>query len=94
LDWRQKRFTGQITHHIAPNIDAEHGLVIASTGILMQIYRVSGIGPTINGRNGEGDRYFTAGEITVGEIHPQAMTEGGLPDRKPSIRSGLSRLFN
>ncbi len=50
--------------------------MIASTGILMQIYRVSGIGPTINGRNGEGDRYFTAGEITVGVIHPQGDGRG------------------
>ena len=76
------RYTGQITHHIAPNIDAERDLVIAElsrAGVLMQIYQVSGIGPTINGRNGEGDRYFTDGEITVGVIRPQAMAEGGLP---------------
>jgi LssY-like putative type I secretion system component LssY len=104
------RYTGQITHHIAPNIDAERDLVIAElsrTGELKQIYQVTGIGPTINARNGEGDRYFTDGEITVGVIRPQAMAEGGLPDRKPSpttielrnsiwssIRNGLSRLFN
>ena len=104
------RYTGQITHHIAPNIDAERDLVIAElsrTGVLMQIYQVGGIGPTINGRNGEGDRYFTDGEITVGVIRPQAMAQGGLPDRKPSpttielknsiwssIRNGLSRLFS
>ena len=104
------RYTGQITHHIAPNIDAERDLVIAElsrAGVLMQIYQVSGIGPTINGRNGEGDRYFTDGEITVGVIRPQAMAEGGLPDRKPSpiaielknsiwssFRNGLGGLFN
>ena len=80
---------------------------LSRAGVLMQIYQVSGIGPTINGRNGEGDRYFTDGEITVGVIRPQAMAEGGLPDRKPSptaielknsiwssIRNGLHRLFN
>ena len=103
------RYTGQITHHIAPNIDAERDLVIAElsrTGVLMQIYQVSGIGPTINGRNGEGDRYFTDGEVTVGVIRPQAKAEGGLPDRKPSptaielknsiwssISNGLRRLY-
>jgi hypothetical protein len=102
--------TGQITHHIAPNIDAERDLVIAEfsgVGVLMQIYQVSGIGPTINGRNGEGDRYFTDGEITVGVIRPQPMAEGGPPDRKPSptavelkdsiwssIRNGLRRFSN
>jgi hypothetical protein len=104
------RYTGQITHHIAPNIDAERDLVIAElsrAGVLMQIYQVSGIGPTINSRNGEGDRYFTDGEITVGVIRPQTMAEGGLADRKPSptaielknsiwssIRNGLRRLFD
>jgi hypothetical protein len=51
----------------------------------MQIYQVGGVGPTVNGRNGEGDRYFTDGEITVGVIRPQAMVEGGPPDRKPSL---------
>jgi hypothetical protein len=79
--------TGQITHHIAPNIDAERDLVIAelsSAGVLMQIYQVGGVGPTVNGHNGEGDRYFTDGEVTVGVIRLQAMVEGGPPDRKAS----------
>ena len=79
---------------------------LSRTGVLMQIYQVSGIGPTINGRNGEGDRYFTDGEVTVGVIRPQAKAEGGLPDRKPSptaielknsiwssISNGLRRLY-
>jgi hypothetical protein len=104
------RYTGQITHHIAANIDAERDLVIAELSralVLMQTYQISGIGPTINGRNGEGDYYFTDGEITVGVICPQAIAEGGLPDRKTSptavelknsiwssIRDGLRRLFN
>jgi hypothetical protein len=26
-------------------------------------YQVSGVGPTLNGYNGEGDRYYTDGEI-------------------------------
>jgi hypothetical protein len=72
----------------------------------MQIYQVGGVGPMVNGRNGEGDRYFTDGEITVGVIRLQAMVEGGLPDRKPSapaielknsiwstIKNGLGRFF-
>src|SRR6476661_7767170 len=102
-------YTGQITHHIAPNIDAERDLVIAElsrAGILMQIYQVGGVGPTVNGHNGEGDRYFTDGEITVGVIRLQAMVKGGLPDRKPSapaielknsiwstIRNAVGRFF-
>lgn len=80
-------YTGQITHHIAPNIDAERDLVITElsrAGVLMQIYQVGGVGPTVNGHNGEGDRYFTDGEVTVGVIRLQAMVEGGPPDRKAS----------
>jgi hypothetical protein len=29
------------------------------------IYEVTGIGPTLNARNGEGDSYFTDGEIKI-----------------------------
>ncbi len=56
----------QITHHIAPDIDAERDLLIADLGdakVVTDTYEVSGVGPMVNGRNGEGDRYFTDGEI-------------------------------
>jgi hypothetical protein len=51
-------FTGQVTHHIAPDIDAEHdGLIgdLINTGWLTKAYQVTGVGPTIAGRNGGGD---------------------------------------
>jgi hypothetical protein len=54
---------------------------LSRAGVLMQIHQVGGIGPTVNGRNGEGDRYLTDGEITVGVIRPQAVAQGGLPYR-------------
>lgn len=63
--------TGQITHHIAPDLDAERDKLmadLAEAGRLTTTYQVSGIGPTVNGRNGGGDRYFTDGEITVGVL--------------------------
>lgn len=41
---------------------------MAEAGRLTTTYQVSGIGPTVNGRNGGGDRYFTDGEITVGVL--------------------------
>src|SRR2546425_722638 len=31
----------------------------------------AGAGPTVNGRNGGGDRYFTDGELTVGVLAPE-----------------------
>ena len=63
--------TGQITHHIAPNIDAQRDELISDlvhAGRLIKIYQVTGVGATLLGRNGEGDRYFTDGEMTVGVL--------------------------
>ena len=65
------RDTGQVTHHIAPDIDAERDLLIgelAAAGRLEAIYHVTGIGPTLRGRNGGGDPYQTDGELGVGRL--------------------------
>ena len=62
------RYTGQVTHHIAPDIDAERdGLTndLKNSKVVEAVYEVSGVGPTFMGRNGEGDRYFTDGEVKV-----------------------------
>ncbi len=59
---------GRITHHIAPNIDFERDLLtddLKAAKVVTTIYEVTGIGPTLNGRNGEGDPYFTDGEIKI-----------------------------
>ena len=56
----------KITHHIAPDIDAERDLLSADlkdAKVVESTYEVGGIGPTINGHNGGGDSYFTDGEI-------------------------------
>jgi hypothetical protein len=65
------RYTGQVTHHIAPDIDAERDRLtddLKSAKVVDAIYEVSGIGPTLNGRNGEGDRYYTDGEIEISRL--------------------------
>ena len=65
--------TGQITHHISPDLDAERDHVLASLAAAGQLeveYQVSGEGPTLVGRNGGGDAYFTDGEIDVGVLTP------------------------
>jgi hypothetical protein len=65
------RYTGQVTHHIAPNIDAERdGLTddLKAAKVVKAVYEVSGIGPTLNGRNGEGDPYYTDGEIKISRL--------------------------
>ncbi len=60
------RYTGAITHHIAPDIDAERRLLagdLAAAHMTTAKYQVTGVGPTIAGRNGEGDSYYTDGEV-------------------------------
>jgi LssY C-terminus len=62
------RYTGQVTHHIAPDVDAERdGLTddLKKAKVVEAIYEVSGVGPTLAGRNGEGDRYYTDGDIKI-----------------------------
>jgi len=61
-------YTGAVTHHIAPDIDAERQHVEAdlqTAGMIEARYKVAGIGPTLRGRNGEGDLYYTDGEVWV-----------------------------
>lgn len=61
-------YTGAITHHIGPDLDAERALLAAdleSARMVDAKYQVTGIGPTVAGRNGGGDLYYTDGEIWV-----------------------------
>ncbi|HEY6633258.1 MAG TPA: LssY C-terminal domain-containing protein [Rhizobiaceae bacterium] len=63
--------TGQITHHIGPDLDKERSLVIgdlAAVGWIGSRHEVEGSGATENGRNGGGDRYFTDGMVTIGVL--------------------------
>ncbi len=65
--------TGQITHHIAPDIDAERDALIAGlakAGQLEGQYDWPGVGATQDGRNAEGDRYETDGLMMVGVLKP------------------------
>lgn len=67
--------TGQITHHIDADIDAERdGLMndLRTHGWLTELFQVTGVGQTLVGRNGGGDPYYTDGELTVGILAPSA----------------------
>jgi LssY C-terminus len=60
------RYTGAITHHIGADIDAERKLLtddLEAAGMVDAKYQVTGIGPTMDGRNGGGDLYYTDGEV-------------------------------
>lgn len=65
------RDTGQVTHRIAPNIDQERNRLIGDLNqarMVTGIFEIRGIGPTLNGRNGEGDPYYTDGEIWMATL--------------------------
>jgi len=65
------RYTGQVTHHIGPDIDAERDELIddlKKAKVVQAIYEVTGVGPTLIGHNGEGDRYYTDGEIKISRL--------------------------
>ena len=81
------RLTGAITHHIAPDVDAERDLIGASlkdVGVVATTYTVSGVGPTLFGRNGEGDRYFTDGDIHVFVLGRDGQDRAGPPAQLPA----------
>lgn len=62
------KYTGAVTHHIAADIDAERTELandLASAGMLTARYQVTGVGPTLVGRNGGGDPYYTDGEVWI-----------------------------
>jgi hypothetical protein len=62
------RDDGRVTHHIGPDIDAERDLLTAdlkAAHVVKTVYEITGIGPTVAGRNGEGDPYYTDGEIKI-----------------------------
>ena len=86
------RYTGQITHHIAADVDAERERLIADVsgaGFLARIYFVSGIGPTLRARNGGGDNFFTDGDIHVGVLIAERRADNAaaevLPSPKPMV---------
>lgn len=76
------RYTGQILHHIAPDVDAERDRLMAdlqTAGRLESRHSVSGIGPTLNGRNGEGDWYYSDGDVAIGVLRAAPKAEAGRP---------------
>lgn len=60
--------TGQVTHRIAPNVDAERDSLMAElqkTGLVQRVFQAEGVGSVLNGRNAGGDWYYSDGERTV-----------------------------
>ncbi|MDX0831930.1 hypothetical protein CN166_00340 [Sinorhizobium medicae] len=69
--------TGQITHHIAADVDVERdGLIrdLQAAGQIASTYDIGGVGATMNGRNGGGDSYFTDGFALIGIVRAEPRT--------------------
>lgn len=67
--------TGEITHHIAPDVDAERDHLFAQlqqTSRLDEVYFVDDFHKTLKGKNGGGDPWHTDGRLAVGVLR-----EGG-----------------
>ncbi len=63
--------TGQITHHIAPDVDAERDHLfddLKATEDLSETYAEPGFHKILDGRNGGGDPWHTDGQLYVGVI--------------------------
>lgn len=96
------RYTGQLTHHIEPDIDAERQHVndtLTRAGLVETTYLVTGVGPTLFRRNGEGDRYYTDGDIRMlvlappgqpREAPPQHLDIPALVDVKNLVWHGIA----
>jgi len=56
------------THKIDANLDAERGLIVAAlkaANVVSTTVVEQGIGPTTDGRNGGGDRFYTDGKVDL-----------------------------
>lgn len=99
------RYTGAVTHHTAPDIDAERQLIetdLQAAGMVEARYKVTGIGPTLRGRNGEGDLYYTDGEVWVLRLvencvpratPPQVLEGPAVTELKDKIWKTVSDLY-
>ncbi len=76
------RYTLQLTHRIDGDLDAEREFIgesLGRTGAIRSFFQIQGVGPTLDGRNGGGDRYFTDGEVLVGVLAPGCALRPGAP---------------
>jgi hypothetical protein len=86
------RYTLQFTHRIDADLDSERAFVAESLeriGAIRSVFQIEGVGPTLDGKNGGGDRYFTDGEVLIGVLAPGCDLRPGeaaaAPDNPPHI---------
>jgi len=52
---------------------------LGKAGQLTEVFQVTGVGATLDGRNGGGDRYSTDGELTIAMVSPGNKAQSGPP---------------
>lgn len=68
--------TGQITHHISADVDAERdhiGKSLDATGLLERSVMIPNYHSELSGRNGGGDKWHTDGSLYLGEIKTDSL---------------------
>jgi hypothetical protein len=69
--------TGQVTHHIGPDVDAERDRLaneLQEAGLVQSIEWNDGFHSTLEGRNGGGDAWHTDGRLAIVELRGSAAT--------------------
>jgi hypothetical protein len=84
--------TGEVTHHIAPDVDTERDRLMHDlelTGRLSQIDTIDNFHRVREGRNGGGDPWHTDGALKVGVISDSTGTQaaGSIPTKSESIQN-------
>jgi hypothetical protein len=67
------RTTGQVTHHIAPDVDAESDLLLADLTTakrVLDVHWVDGYQTVLQGRNGGGDPWHLDGRLPLITLDP------------------------
>ncbi len=79
--------TGQITHHIGPDIDTDRDLVISSlqhAGRVESVEWIDGFQNPPQGRNGGGDEWHTDGRLGVATLKTAAQMAASAPATAPT----------
>ena len=83
------RTTGQVTHHISPEVDAERDLLLADltkAGRVETARSIDGFHKELQGKNGGGDPWRTDGRLAVAVLKPLAPASPATPQNAEPAR--------
>jgi hypothetical protein len=89
--------TGEITHHIAPDVDLERNKVIndiKQADDLSAVYWVDGFHKELQGKNGGGDPWHTDGRLAVGVIAMRSDSRSAVRTRESTHNTGEQKWTN